>query len=237
MVDFTKKGDNYACVVSSVAVNYRCNGKHLKTSYVVKINPCRGKAFGSMSELAFIKETGFYVDLLPLLNAELIRINERPLRVARHFHSVTESGSEVIFLEDLRTSGYKLFPRKKGMDAKHTRLILQELARLHSSSVLFMSRGEYIGADMVQKIPILFDAILALEAKKEGLKFRDIIQQQLDTGIGIAKMNKGYAKVAEYLSDIRENCGDLLAKLLQDTKPQFLMVTHGDCWTNNFLFR
>ena len=238
IVDFTQKGDNYACVVSSVVVDYRCNEEHLKTSYVVKLNPCRGKAMAAMSEVVFKKETGFYTDLLPLLNAELIRINEQPLRVARHFHSVKEPESEVIFLEDLRTSGYKLFPRKKGMDAKHTGLILQELARLHSSSVLLMSRGEYKGADMVEKIPILFEPIVALnEGEEEGIKFKDILPQQLDTGISIARLCKEYEKVVEYFTDIRDDCADRLLKLVLDTKPQFLMVTHGDCWTNNFLFR
>lgn len=237
MVDFTQIGDNYACVVSSVVVKYRYKDKELETSYVVKLNPCRGKMLAAMSETVFKKETGFYTDILPLLNEELVRISERPLRVPRHFYSVSDLEAEVIYLEDLRTSGYKLFPRKKGMDAEHTRLVLQELARLHAASTLLMSRGEYLNADMLEKIPALFEPTTAMEAGDDSLKFKDLMAYQMESGIKIAQQCKGYEKVAEYLASIKYDADDLLMDLIQKTKSQFNVICHGDPWTNNFLFR
>ena len=72
MKDFTSKGDNYACVVSSVELSFEKDGKEQQKTYVVKLNPLRPLAMMErMSEVVFEKEIGFYKEIIPLLNQEL----------------------------------------------------------------------------------------------------------------------------------------------------------------------
>ena len=78
--DFTSKGDNFTSFVTSVEVNYTRNYKTNKTSYVVKVNPCKSANFNIMVNTLFWKEISFYSHMLGLLNAELTRIDEEPLR-------------------------------------------------------------------------------------------------------------------------------------------------------------
>ena len=64
MKDFTTKGDNYACIVSSVELSFEKNGKEQQKSYVVKLNPLLPMAEDKMSETRFEKEIGFYKKIL-----------------------------------------------------------------------------------------------------------------------------------------------------------------------------
>ena len=58
--DFTKKGDNNACVVTSILVKYTKISRQYKTSYVVKLNPLRKGVPEGVMEVVFDKEIGFF---------------------------------------------------------------------------------------------------------------------------------------------------------------------------------
>ena len=234
--DFTAKGDNYACVVSSVVVTYEDDGKDKNVSYVVKLNPCRSGDFEVMAAVMFEKEIGFYKTLLPLLNSELVRANERELRVPSCYHCVETDKDEVIYLEDLRQLGYKMLDRKKGLDKEHTELILTELGRFHAASSLLMSRGEFQGADMLKKLPILKEAFDAMNDENCKFNFNTYLPMLMDNAQNIAKRSKGYEKLVTYFSDKRELAADMLKEQFNVTD-QFKVICHGDCWNNNFLFR
>ena len=234
--DFTKKGDNYACVITSVVVTYVDAGKDENVTYVVKLNPCRSEDFEAISTVLFEKEIGFYTTLLPLLNSELSRADEKKLRVPTCYHYVNTANDEVIYLEDLRQLGYKMLDRKKGLDKEHTELILTELGRFHAASSLLMSRGEFQGEDIFNKLPILIEAFDGMNDENSKFNFKTYLPMLMDMAKHIAMRSEGYEKLVPYFSDKRELAADMLMEQFNVTD-QFKVICHGDCWNNNFLFR
>lgn len=238
--DFTSKGDNYACLVSSVVVKYSLEGKQFDTTYIVKLNPGSGGTFVAMVEPMFYKEIGFYEQILPLINQELSALNEKKLRVPRYFHSVSEKSGEVIYMEDLRKFGYKMVDRQKGMDKDHTFLILKELARLHAASALLFSREEYNGVNINEKLPVLVDLMEIMRggtSKMSDEATADMINGMVENNASIVDGIEGYEYVAEFL---RNKKGSKVMQMYLDMfvpKEPFIMLNHGDCWNNNFLFR
>ena len=235
--DFTKKGDNYACVVSSVKVQYKLNGKSDSISFVVKLNPCRGNmGMGAMSDVVFKKESEFYEKIMPKLNGVLKRNGLTDIRAPVHYFSVTKPSAQVIYLEDMRTKGYKMCDRKKGMDEHHTYLILQELGRFHAASVIWMNAQENKEVDLKETYDALKEAMDMMYADQSDSNIGNMFTDYLEKSAVVAENNKGYEYVAEYL---RGSKGGVVEKFqrVMDCPDNIKVINHGDCWNNNFLFR
>ena len=237
MKDFTSKGDNYACVVSSVELVFEKDGREQKTSYVVKLNPLRPiPVMEKMCEIAFEKETKFYKEIVPLLNSELERLEFAPLRMPRYFHSVSKDKEEVIFLEDMRKRGFKMLDRKIGMDRNHTMLIMKELARLHAISAVLMNTEEFKGDNLMKKFPFLEEPFTKIMDETESNLMSDWFGASMTTSAEIADRNRGYEYAGMFLRSILPKISDVVLDILKSDEP-FLVICHGDCWNNNFLYR
>ncbi|XP_045114832.1 uncharacterized protein LOC123506650 [Portunus trituberculatus] len=207
VVDFTKKGDNYASVVTSVEVKYELDGKSSEVAYVFF------PRYRTSDKLS-IKEIG-----------------HTDINVPKCFHASLEEGKEVIFLEDLRARGYKMADRKQGLDKAHTTLVLRELARLHAASLLLQNRTPY--GDIAEKYPLLkislpyfirnYDSLL--NVYKESAKLSQTIIKKVD----------GYERVIAWIDTIIPNLRDIFSEQMEHVVPK--VVCHGDCWNNNFLFK
>ena len=232
VVDFTKKGDNYACVVSSVEVKYVLNGRSSKVVYVVKLNS--GRTFGSkdtIHRMVFQKESKFYLNLAPQINSVLKEIGQREINFPECLYASLEKGKEIIFLKDLRPMGYKMADRKRGMDKAHAVLVVRELARLHAASLLLQNKTP--DEDLGEKCPYLkenssyfirnFDEMFNLI--KDSLKF----SQTFVTKVG------GYERVSAWIDTVIPNLVEIFYEQLECGEPK--VVCHGDCWINNLLFR
>ncbi|XP_045603808.1 uncharacterized protein [Procambarus clarkii] len=231
--DFTTKGDNYACIVTSIAVNYRQGGEEKKVTYVAKCNPCRQMlSFNKFTNVIFQKEAGFYTDLVPLLNDQLKRAGQQPLRVAPCYFFHLEEDEEVIILGDLRPEGYKMFDRKKGMNKAHAVLVLRELGRLHAASILLQHE---ISEDLGAKYTYLQKDFHSFY-EDASADFVKMIGGAFTTAANMAGKIDGYEKVASWLRDFGPKSMDGLAQQLENSPP-FDVLCHGDSWNNNILFR
>nr|XP_053644583.1 uncharacterized protein LOC128697078 [Cherax quadricarinatus] len=231
VTDFTSKGDNYACIVTSVDVCYHKEGKDRKTSFVVKCNPCRAlQIFNEFATTVFQKEAGYYLELLPLLNAQLSLVGREPVRAPHcYFAHITEQ-EEVIFLGDLRPEGFKMFDRMKGMDTAHAVLVLKELGKLHAASILYQKETSVVLEDKYTYIQKDFHSIFG------GDDFKKMLTSQAENAAEIAERIGGYEKVADWLKDFAPNSSDVFLEQIKKCPP-FDVLCHGDCWNNNILFK
>lgn len=231
--DFTRKGDNYACVVSSVRASYAKGKEDAEVVYVVKLNPCRNvESFKEFTRTIFEKECLFYLSLVPDLNRMLEGAGQTLLRVPRCFHGSLVDGREMIFLEDLRPRGFKMFDRKKGLDVAHASLILQELARLHAASVLL--QAETPDEDLIKKYKFLKkDWLDGNKDSPHGIL--SLFDGYLRNAIEILETVGGYERAIAWVESLRPDLEEILTTKLGMGK--FNVVCHGDCWNNNVLFR
>ena len=234
VVDFTKKGDNYACVVTSVEVKYSGeNEEEHSVTYVVKLNA--QVSFAGMpdfSPVLFQKEGRFYQEIAPAVNQVLISAGQEPLHVPKCFLVVLDAKKEQIYFEDLRGKGYQMSDRRKGMDEAHASLVLHELARLHSAS--------YIMMDQFSKEPATsrFD-FLAMElldfSIEGGAIMKGIFESSFDNSKMMLEKVEGYEKAITWLEQLKHDLDSVVPAGLKSER--FNSINHGDCWNNNILFR
>nr|XP_045586386.1 uncharacterized protein LOC123748238 isoform X3 [Procambarus clarkii] len=233
--DFTKKGDNYASVVTSVSVKYFLMGKDQTASYVVKINPQRsiGKDFADFSLSVFKKEIEFFQEILPLLNSELTSRGFSNLRMAKWLYTSLEKDKEMIFLEDLRPRGFRMFDCKKGLDVAHATLVLQELARLHAASLLLKATAPE--QDLADRFTYIKVDWMSFSANGKKM-FNEMCSGNLGGAEELLKDRPGYETAKHWLNKHKNNSADLVERLLV-RNAKFDVICHGDCWVNNLLFR
>ncbi|CAL4086528.1 unnamed protein product, partial [Meganyctiphanes norvegica] len=227
---FTKKGDNFSSYVTSILVNFTQGGVDDQVSYVAKMNPCRGNIgiFNADEEAQlFIKEGKFYLELLKDLNKLLIEHGEERLRFPKCFFANYEKEKQVIIFEDVRTRGFKMSDRMTSMDTKHASLVLKEMGRLHSASVLM--KGKYSVDNLLTKYECLKE-----NRTKEHTDL--VLGRSFAKGADILAQMNGYDKGIKWVNENKDKLFDIITKSFA-CLPSFQVVCHGDCWTNNLLFR
>ena len=223
--NFTNKGDNYVAEVTSVRVRYQVGAQTRDASYVVKMR--RGPLDAHFDDMVFLKEGKFYTVLLPLLNAELTRTHQEPLRVPHCYHSTWEEHESQLFLEDLRLRHFKMYDRKQPLTAAHASLTVRELARLHAASVLLLTQAPK---------PFAFLSWEMCNYSQQTHKaFEALISGSLETAGELAQA-AGRMDMQAWFSSLAPRGADLLSALIHPELP-FDVIGHGDCWVNNLLFR
>ncbi|XP_064120880.1 uncharacterized protein LOC135225539 [Macrobrachium nipponense] len=227
VIDFTKRGDNYASEVTSVEVKYSLNDKEEFVTYVVKLNPHRN--FGEFQEaepFLFEKEGKFYKELMPVLNEVLMSAGQKPLRYAKCFFVSLEEGKEQLYFEDLRARGFKMFDRRKGMDECHIALVFSELARLHAASYLLTKKvlkGESAGA----RYEFLSKDLLDFTPNTKEL-FVSWMERCVDTGVIMLDKIGGYETASAWLKSLRSEIENILSSGIQSTRSAvYAMGTSG----------
>ena len=231
--DFTSKGDGYTCYVTSVQVRYFLDLQNSTTSYVLKINLCKDAATNKMVEIQFNKEINFFNVLLPKLNECLQNINQPPLQFPKIFHSSSELGKEFIYLEDMRLKNFKMADAKEGLNATHTELVLKELARLHSASLLLEK------FDQVENLKNKYDHLGNIFSDYPPVKktFAPLYDTCMKTTAAIIGNFDQYKAIAKTMNDSAPRNFEILASVGNEAPRPFQTLCHNDCWINNLLFR
>jgi len=233
VVDFTAKGDNYASYVTSVEVDYCLEARTVKNvTYVVKcIAEGSWETICDTSSFIFKKETTFYENIFPVLNKAIKTLALPSLNLPKCFYTCDEPGKKVMFLEDMRKKTFTMFDRTKGLDKHHAILVLRELARLHAAGFLLENEdGEdtvlnkyFFEEDGYRDLPNLEDMYASLKSTL-------ITMPEIVADIGNCK------GAAEAMKNMAPKIYSLMAETLKPME-RFSSICHGDCWTNNFLFR
>jgi len=231
--DFTKKGDNYSCFVTSINAEYMIEGKISSAKYIAKMNAKRGLNAGeAITASQFRQENMFYAELLPELNEILQANHQESMRVPKFYHYSDEAGSEIMFFEDMRERGFKLYDRLKGIDEVHAELVFRELGRLHAAGKLLMER--YGEQETIAKFKLMEDAWSAEGSKDVMSTFFSSI---MVTGSKLAeKLGPRYNRAAQVILEMSHDVAEIVLDCCKPKQP-FATIQHGDCWTSNMLFR
>ncbi|ROT73951.1 hypothetical protein C7M84_007594 [Penaeus vannamei] len=223
--DLGQKGDNYMSSVKRVKAQVTIEGREKQLTYVAKVKMHFSDTFKELFNLSFFKEHEFYAKLLPELNSVLAEAGLDPLRVPKFYHHSKSGEREILILEDLTARDFLLADRKKGLDIPHMRLVLEELGRFHASSHLLQRKTPH--EDLSERHKFL------------AIKWFDYwgsMAKELETAAAVAESCEGYEDVARWLREIQPRVVDIFEEKSK-TRAPFQVAWHGDCWTNNFLFR
>lgn len=215
-------GDNYACQILRITCDYVKNKQKDSLSIIAKNAP--SSVFGKGRGLSLVqREVKMLSETLPLLYAELCRkIETEPFFPI--FYQ-TDADNNIFFIEDLKTDGYTLVDKKLSLDLDHVTLVIKTLAKMHASSYLLFTKNP--------------------DYKNNYLNH----SWKRSPGGGLERISTGMSKCLKkslHLWPIGEEDKEIFRKikfydLMVDSyerkESSFNVLLHGDCWTNNLMFR
>ena len=132
-----------------------------------------------------------------------------------------------ILLEDLKPKGFINVNRLEGLDMEHTHAVLKKLAQWHAvSAVRVATKG-------------LYPPIISLSYFKEEClpMMKGMFQTVANTQLECLKNFSGSELYYEKMLEQKDCQVDRLFKASKVDPNDFNVLNHGDCWSNNVMFK
>lgn len=146
---------------------------------------------------------------------------------ARIYGSSEEDKQECLLLENLKACGHKLWNRQIPMPSDHISLVFAEYGKFHAVSLAMRAKQPEKFEAITKDLRSIFTDSYSMEEFEYAMKLT------LDNGF---KAVQGDEKATKAMERYRDD----LAKFLGETAEapeDAIVVTHGDCWCNNMLFK
>ncbi|XP_053669419.1 uncharacterized protein LOC128719807 [Anopheles marshallii] len=251
------RGDNYTAALFRIALKGHTepagSSKKLKweKSIICKRLPdCKIKREAFKSEALFRNEVVFYNTIMP----EYIDFQRRQLDAVvgpavgtngKEPNSAVLDGNgifqaipqcylardDLLVLEDLRVRSFTMPDRQAGLGPKQLEAVLVELAQFHAVSLAYKQRHPTEFQKLINSLEegIFSQANAEWYRKYYDVLTRNAIQMVRQT---VPEKKEHLAKLEGFLS----NCFGHLVDLV-NRQSELSVICHGDCWTNNILFR
>lgn len=216
----SKKGDNFTSDIYRVTVNYEIDNKEGRCSLIVKYMLDREEARKLLEVYNLSgKEFEMYTKILPKISDEL---NEK---CSPECYYVTDN-KEAFFLEDMKVAGYDVADRQIGLNLQQSQIFLEKLGKFHAASAI-----------LAEKEPNLYKTFDFGMFKEVGTEFMDqILIGNYMLLIDVVEKWDGFEKILEKLRKIIEKSKESMLKCVMQPG-KIKVLNHGDCWTNNVMFK
>lgn len=229
------KGDNYIGVLYRACVKDP-EDKELKV--IIKLPPqnvARREQF--FARPCFLRESEFYDTVYPMFK----KFQEsKGIDVAKDgfyqipvcYKSLTEDCLEGLFMEDLKVTGFEMFDRFKDATVDHVNQVMRVLGKLHAISLAMKDQTQ-----LVEPYKGMQDIFLQRDdASKENIKvWFEMLKKQAIESLNLCESEDLKSKANAVLEgdffEILLSCIDGVA-----AEP-YTVISHGDCWNNNVMFR
>ncbi|XP_030240310.1 uncharacterized protein LOC108654367 isoform X2 [Drosophila navojoa] len=224
----TEAGDNYSSIMLSVDIDYQTvHGHTLCKSFMVKVPPAKNAEILDIM-LTFKKEISMYTEVIPQLEELYKQCGQSVVFAPKNYSLPSAPDCDHIILQNLRPAGYKNANRLQGLSVKETEQVLAKLALLHAASAqLYVTKGRY--ADCLDK-----------SIYKESMRpvfENDMSKALIDSNVKAMRSFKGSEVFGDKVAKILNNIFDCEMKAGVYDETQFNCLNHGDCWTNNVMFK
>lgn len=202
---------------------------------VLKLPPENKARRETMGMNVFEREVTAYNEILPMFQKFQL---DKGLKPGQGFVSFPkcyyasfdkEKDEAVIIMEDIRRKGYKMLNKYKTVDFEHAKAVLETVAQLHGLSLA-----------MKDQCPGIFNKFKGLkDVMADGMlndMMKSITITNCEKAIGTLEpheenLKKKLRAFGENIFDIVQTCtnGELVEP--------YTVLNHGDCWTNNMMFK
>ncbi|ODM94101.1 hypothetical protein Ocin01_12582 [Orchesella cincta] len=266
----TNPGDNYMSIMHGIEVTFK--GDNKSNYYLLKCYPANSQGKKEFLDDLFSKELFMYQKFLPQLKElaaesgaeNVVDLSVVPVQAGNlagqpsaKFTETAWSSESFILMTDLRkTSGFTMADRFQGLDLIHTKLALEEIAKLHALSWAYKQKNgmsllntkypQFVGevdgnADTMkgfcQLMVHLSNSSLQMAEDKLGAShpacknFKEFI-----AGYEPERMNAFMRKTG-----IDEKSVESQLRIQPDEDKDYnyepwMVASHGDCYLNNMLF-
>jgi thiamine kinase-like enzyme len=230
--DAVAAGENYATVVYRVIVDTTT----WPLSLILKCVPeseFRAKFLrdGKLME----REIKMFEKTLQMLRGSLASP-----KYPHFYNAVQDGGRDTLVVKDMRPLGYTTRPRKLGLDAAHLRLVIKEIAHLHGLSIALRIQQPDVFKTEIQDFYV--ENMYAEENREQSSMFLGMTLGNLAQAIENNLPFRFY-RISKIMKHISEHVFDELKNVIilpndeEELEKRVLVLNHGDCWSNNMLFK
>ncbi|XP_014102554.1 uncharacterized protein [Bactrocera oleae] len=227
--NLTMGGENYCSNIFRATIKYKTSeDQQTEQTIIVKNMPKQKQSVLSRLNI-YRKETIFYLDIKPKMEALMWHLDKPWNLAARHFHSTTEPEQNIMF-EDLSMLGFMLESRQVGLDLAHAQIVMQKLGEYHALTMLMAERSPAIIIDHFAFGLLNIDSI-----KKEA--FKALFGAQL---LKLATLVAEYPTMEPISKKLLKYYDHFTERVLESVYPlrgNVNVLNHGDLWVNNMFFK
>ncbi|XP_017145457.1 uncharacterized protein LOC108157778 [Drosophila miranda] len=221
-------GSNFTSILARVYLDLELKDGSLKRqSYVVKTTLELDKGGRVVEEFRYFqKEQQMYSTYLPAFE-QLYREAGHPIQLVPKCLEIGEMDGYLYFIfEDLSSQEFVTVDRSKGLDMEHMNMSLRKLAELHAASVVYEDRHGPYSIDFEHGFAHKDNT----EHSRRGFdaKVKEYKAAMLTWGIE-ERCLKNFPTPQQYIQMSLES--------LKTDANGFNVLTHGDFWSSNILFK
>lgn len=226
-------GDGFVGLVFKVTIHE--NESEKKLNVILKSPPdnlARRNDFGAIG--LFKREIYMYNEVLPAFVAFQ---EEKGIKKSQGFFEFPlcyyaeyneEKDDAVIIMEDLRESGYKMWDKFVPHNVEHTKLLFASLGRLHAISFAMKAQKPQV----FEKYKALTDF---MTEKFTDESFAGMMNGSVDRAA--STIDESDVRRRNRVLRMKENFRQLMVETVSGPNAEpYAVVTHGDCWSNNFMY-
>ncbi|XP_058055650.1 uncharacterized protein LOC131207058 [Anopheles bellator] len=225
----TQKNDTSSPALYSVRVTlfHESPGTEELVSFVIKAPPKGNTAAYARDKDAYVREQQLYDDLLSEFEQMYRTRGDCVTFGPRSYRPRAGLPYEVIVLEDLSASGYRMVASPcDGLDKQHTEAVLDHMAKFHAASAVFRELGGFLPKE-------LREGCCAMELAKATDQH---LSPTLDRVFAYLK-DLDFAE--QYVEDLETATGHVFSSLLDTASldaDAFCVLNHGQMELRNLLF-
>ncbi|XP_018566835.1 uncharacterized protein LOC108907579 [Anoplophora glabripennis] len=228
--DANKKGEGFLGEVVFVTLENKQSNEVINLVVKQAFTKQSIRDVGPIRE-AFMNEIYFYDQVWKRLNKfqERIPMQSQSHKVPKYFTSTSEDGSEKLVLENLKFKKFEVHNKKIPLDKQHFEFIFREYGKFHGLSFAYKSLYPEDFANLAKELLDIFLVFINGDGFKKAVKnINDLAMDSLQPGIDDAVIEKFRPSV--------ENCVEHFKESI-DCNTKYTVITHGDCWSNNMMFK
>lgn len=200
--------------------------KELTLNLILKLAPSEPEmdSFVPLDQI-FEREINVYTKILDAFDSVQDKVPEvYKFRHAKCYKVVNEDVKKLLILEDLSVKDFRLVHKGESLDFSHTKLVITNLARLHALSFAMKKRN----LDELNRM-----SNYVKEHHFDNF-YQSYIQHVADLTLSLIKDDTEVEKFTEYSKNIVDK---FYEKRSSNLAHPYNVICHGDCWSNNLLFK
>ncbi|XP_067004299.2 uncharacterized protein [Anabrus simplex] len=224
------KGENYLSIIYRVEVRYkRGNTENIENHHLIlKGYPDGDFVRKFITDLGvFDRELSIYQCALPAIYKFAEKRFQREQIPYISSNSFKTSRPNTVVLDDLKHQGFRMAYRKAMLDLQHCCIVVRNLAYLHGMSGALHKHNPAL-------LSQYGDVVFSRSNQPNMDKFLPAQMRILSKAI---KTWSGFETYAAKFEKLIPKYTDKLVDICTLQPGGFHVLTHGDCWINNYLFK
>lgn len=231
----SQQGDNYMSIIKRILVRGKrrtWNGKSkeffISLIYKRQIASLQRRKLFRADE-AFANEINAYTQLVPVLR----KFSRDRLPFPACVYAGTDAEGDLIVLEDLWRSGYRMVDRRKCLSYRQCRTVLKELANFHAVSLAMKQVQPVLFHTMKEKVTEIVYNDQASEFYTHSLETS--LRGTLDS-LQYSNQNGALDAPIKAIERLSGRLYQIMSAAVRNSYEPWNVLCHGDAWVNNLMF-